>query len=456
MIDRSAFFAVLAALLLAGCAPLGAARTPDPASESVSGSASADGEGATAVPEEAAGVPVPDGLLPAGSAVLTYDEIRPVLHDGVSPFRLNTDYYTMRQGELWGLMRTDGTEVLPCAFSVPFYQCERTDQLRWHTGWPDGSPQDLSGQWNSRLAGGGDGILCVGHGGTLDLLIFDGKTEGIRHFSTMDGFTREHDDLALYESVYGPWLPCYRGTFLYNEEWDEWDWRLDTPLSVSYYNTGAEPLNGQAYENAGFFFDQPLAPVEQDGKWAYIDQRGIQMTGMVYSATCGMADRNSLGFTDESIGTAPIFASPLLNGYAAVCRDGKYGLLDSQGQEFVPCQYGGAAWDGGALWLLQEDGWHQYTIPGVAKPAVTALLPQLPATIVQPDRLAEPGERTAYTTTWQDNLKVRAGPGTSYPELSKLPPGTPVEKLGASNSAENWLLIRYTSLVGWVCSDYLN
>lgn len=42
------------------------------------------------------------------------------------------------------------------------------------------------------------------------------------------------------------------------------------------------------------------------------------------------------------------------------------------------------------------------------------------------------------------------------PGTEQAAPGTPVEKLGASNSTENWLLIRYISLVGWVRSDYLS
>lgn len=61
-------------------------------------------------------------------------------------------------------------------------------------------------------------------------------------------------------------------------------------------------------------------------------------------------------------------AAPLLNGYAVVCRDGQFGLLDGSGAEFVPCTYDGLVWDGGTAWVKQNDGWHEYTIPGVAKP----------------------------------------------------------------------------------------
>ena len=60
-------------------------------------------------------------------------------------------------------------------------------------------------------------------------------------------------------------------------------------------------------------------------------------------------------------------AAPLLNGYAVVSRDGQFGLLDGSGAEFVPCAYDGLVWDGGTAWVKQDDGWHEYTIPGVSK-----------------------------------------------------------------------------------------
>ena len=38
------------------------------------------------------------------------------------------------------------------------------------------------------------------------------------------------------------------------------------------------------------------------------------------------------------------------------------------GLKFVPCTYDGLVWDGSTAWVKQNDGWHEYTIPGVAKP----------------------------------------------------------------------------------------
>lgn len=57
------------------------------------------------------------------------------------------------------------------------------------------------------------------------------------------------------------------------------------------------------------------------------------------------------------------YASPLLNGYAAVCRDGKWGVLDSTGKEYIPCEYEYAAWNGHVLWLKQNGEWRASASP---------------------------------------------------------------------------------------------
>ena len=85
-------------------------------------------------------------------------------------------------------------------------------------------------------------------------------------------------------------------------------------------------------------------------------------------------------------------AAPLLNGYAPVSRDGKFGLLDSTGAEFVPCAYDGLVWDGGTAWVRLGDGWHEYSIPGVTKPDP---LDDLPESIVS-TRHAAPHGRILY------------------------------------------------------------
>lgn len=105
------------------------------------------------------------------------------------------------------------------------------------------------------------------------------------------------------------------------------------------------------------FMTSPLAPVKIGDKWAYLDRKGNQVTQAVYDAVYG-----GLDFYEDY---TPKYASPLLNGYAAICRDGKWGVLDAAGKEYIPCDYAGAAWNGHILWLQRDGHWQSRTLPGV-------------------------------------------------------------------------------------------
>ena len=93
-------------------------------------------------------------------------------------------------------------------------------------------------------------------------------------------------------------------------------------------------------------------------------------------------------------------------------------------------------WDGGTAWVKLDDGWHQYTIPGVTKPDP---LDDLPEDITAPDT------RTfsyARVITEGGRLNLRAGPGTEY-------------DIGSSNTAPAWVLVQYQGQFGWTNLDYL-
>ena len=80
---------------------------------------------------------------------------------------------------------------------------------------------------------------------------------------------------------------------------------------------------------ASFFFDEVLAPVQLETGWAYLNRDGNILTEAVYEPT----------YTDSIRDATPTLAAPLQNGYAAVSRDGLWGLLNANGAEALPCAY---------------------------------------------------------------------------------------------------------------------
>ena len=77
-------------------------------------------------------------------------------------------------------------------------------------------------------------------------------------------------------------------------------------------------------------------------------------------------------YTDSIRDATPTLAAPLQNGYAAVCRDGLWGLLNANGAEALPCAYEGVAWEGTTLWVQEDGVWCEQELPdGAAAEAVT-------------------------------------------------------------------------------------
>ena len=142
---------ILAALLLAGCAASTAASTPESA--------------ATPSPSAA-----PPATAETAQTTLTYDEIRPIADLGTEPGGLCTGYFTVSRDGLWGLIRADGEEVLPCEAPVPITRCGGG----WHwiywpegLGWSDSSTMNFD-ELNAAVQAGNNGSLCPGHGGSAD------------------------------------------------------------------------------------------------------------------------------------------------------------------------------------------------------------------------------------------------------------------------------------------------
>lgn len=310
-------------LLLCACAP---SASPSTSTESPAAStpesAAVESPG-TATPEQAAALPA--GLEPTGGDVLDYEEIRPIaIFSDQSPMQ---GYYTMRQGEHWGLLRNDGQELLPCVYDSPVNGCflGTDDDPAWHVERSEPAP-DSDRELDAQLRSLGGGHLCDGHGGYYQEFYWLTDLQRLCDYSGSTGPSTPTHIAPALAADYDGLFPARDAVLSEGEEGILLPEGSDAPYR--YRLPDGTPLNDQSYQTALPFGHEALAVAQRDGRWCYLDRTGHEVTAPCYEGTYGYATQSS--------GQEPSTSSPLLNGFAAVCRDGKFGLLDSTGQERVP------------------------------------------------------------------------------------------------------------------------
>lgn len=443
---KRSLFPLALCLLLCACTPAPASSaTPETAETSETATV----ETASAGAETA----LPDGLQPVDRGVLSYDDIRLVCRYSIWNEPLAGYYTTCRDGQ-WGLMRNDGSEVLSCAFERPVALC--SDGAPRYPAWIAVSGNADTSFWEDTsryLTSIGEGRICdMAHCGPgyEKYLWLEDREQMCAYIGSLGPSEPTHITPGQREE-YSNCFPA-QDAVLISEEWGEVP-SDTTGESYRYRAADGTPLNNYEYQQAQPFLDGALlAAARRGSQWIYLDQQGTEVTAPVYESV----------YQDPWGNTS--LASPLLNGYAAVCRDGKFGLLDSAGQEFVPCAYDGLVWDGSLGWIRLADGWHAFSVPSApvstaapAQPEEPELLRWVSIDLVFPDTYPPDYYHPTYRTISYDNLNVRAGPGTEYDRVGSLPPGSTVEQLGGSSTTDEWIFVAYRDWpLGWVSTEYLN
>ena len=106
----------------------------------------------------------PQGLVETGAAVLDYDDIRLLRYSRELQSYPEVEYYTMCKDGKWGLMRSDGSEVLPCRAPEPLFECGLGNR-HWHdytNGLSWEAADALRKEYARQLQACGDGVICDG------------------------------------------------------------------------------------------------------------------------------------------------------------------------------------------------------------------------------------------------------------------------------------------------------
>ena len=428
-------FCVTLALLLAGCAakPAESANTPSATQTPEAAATPAPQETETPATSEPEATEAPATESGGYTAmILPQRDSYPPIMLAVDDF-VSDGYYTMCQDGKWGLMQSDGTVLLPCRADYPVRRCAGST-LKWHYV-VSASSEDWQ-MYNDTLAAANAGKLCSGeHDGLLLAWTYDIDSGKVCKSAGMMG---DDEPLADTDKIYGEYLPCQRCIWA-DGNGDPGYYETAEGGGYVFANVDGKLLNNTIYEDAGCFYDQNLAPVKLNGKWGYINLKGELVTDTVYEPIYGVDYANNYALR---------YASPLLYGYAAVCRDGKWGVLDSTGKEYIPCEYEYAAWNGHVLWLKQNGEWQSQTLPGVPSDwtATELGIEVVPAGMEATD--------TYWSVTADVGLNLRTGPGTDYDKVVKAPEYARLQDLGHSDN-EVWMLTKYAGHYGWVKMEYL-
>lgn len=112
------------------------------------------------------------------------------------------------------------------------------------------------------------------------------------------------------------------------------------------------------YDNWLDYDEGGIAALCKDGKWAYFNDKGQQITNFEYDAVCDYLLGHPLQYDIEGVSAESTVPYQSSYGYIAVCKDGKFGYIDTKGNRATDLVFEDArpVCDGKA-WAKTEEGW---------------------------------------------------------------------------------------------------
>ncbi len=189
------------------------------------------------------------------------------------------------------------------------------------------------------------------------------------------------------------------------------------------------------YENAEDFSDG-LAAVKKDGKWGYINKKGVTVIPFEFDS-CSSAD-----VMGEDC------AFPFQSGFAPVCKGGKFGIINKKAETVVDFEFDRILPGKNGTFIGYIDGeWGKITLDAEVMASVTTTAAP---TVAQSGTTLAKGKYMIKTSGSVLNMRADADPNSSV--VAKIPNGTVLE---VTRAVTGWAYVRYNSFSGWVSADFL-
>ena len=268
-----------------------------------------------------------------------------------------TGFYLAKTEQGWGVLNTaDGTLLLENVFVRQPLRCGMGHLYDLYAHYD----AEQEKHWNAELAKAGSSFTMeIGHGGWSRCYMVEPKTQQVMSVETGEGSYRIYL-LSRVEDAFSGLLPVRKGALQENFDWADPPSEEDIVLEENGWYAIASPkgeiLTEFVYENASMS-SGGLVAVQKEGKWGYVNEQGTEVIPCKYEPFWGY--QRSWNEKGEEQITEPAWPAPATEGTVVVVKDGQYALLDTTGKVLIP--FGTleamAPAAGGLLWAKQNGLW---------------------------------------------------------------------------------------------------
>lgn len=266
-------------------------------------------------------------------------------------------FYLAKTGQGWGVLNTaDGQLLAEGAFVRQPLRCGMGHLYDYYASYT----REQENFWNQELAAAGSHFTMeIGHGGMSRSYMVDPKTQQVMLMEMGEGSYRMYL-LAKVKAPFEGLLPVRKGALREDFEWadppSEQDIVLEENARYAVASSQGELLTDFIYDEATMSSGGLIA-VQKQGKWGYVNEQGKEVIPCEYEALWGYM-RSWDAENNEQI-TQPAWPAPATEGTVVVVKNGQYALLDTAGKVLV--SFGEleamAPAANGLLWAKQNGLW---------------------------------------------------------------------------------------------------